>query len=129
MLDPTFNYLIVYFNEMDPLGDLFSFINKDDLNGDKETLSKFNKRCNLCKEGEVHEKCTTGPNFKTDGEFACNKCEYTCDKKMRLRFHIEAVHIKVKRFKCSACSYASFQGHAVQRHAKEKHKDETPFLP
>ena len=28
---------------------------------------------------------------KTDGEFACNRCEYTCDKKMRLRFHIEEV--------------------------------------
>ena len=87
---------------MDPLGDLFSFISNNDVNEDIETKRpSLSKSCNLCKEGKVHGECTTNQRYKTrgkktDGEYACEKCEYTCDKKMRLRYHIEEVHIKVK---------------------------------
>ena len=128
---------------MDPFGDLFSFINTNDLKKKKEVhnihkktdktfevqklkLTKNNKICKLCEEGEVHEQCTVVQKYKrkgqnNDGKHVCDKCEYTSDIKILLRFHIEAVHLKIKCYRCSVCDYASYQIHSLKIHVKSKH--------
>ena len=84
--------------------------------------------CKLCEEGELHEECekvekrrTRGK--KTDGEYKCDKCEYTCDKDKLLRFHIEAVHLQVKNFKCSLCSHSTYFKQATEKHLNNMHKE------
>ena len=103
---------------MDPFGDLFSFINNDDLKeggvqtGEKKPRKKLvSILCQLCKEGKVHEKCKQKSKSvqKTDVEFACDKCEYTSNIKYHLQFHIEAVHLNIKNFRCSSCLHETYQ--------------------
>ena len=130
---------------MDPFGDLFSFIKKNDLKEEKEVvnllrdtdknikaqrleLTKNEKRCKLCEEGEVHEECTTVQKNTRDPKhfrkYVCDQCEFTSDKKTVLRLHIEVVHLKLKRYKCSACLYASYNRRALRNHVERIHKDE-----
>ena len=124
---------------MDPFGDLFSFINNNDLREEEEVpkdiekgkgaqkpKKKFAKiMCQLCEEGEVHEECKQKRKsgvWKTDGEYACDKCEYTGDKKQRLIYHVEAVHLKMKIFRCSVCSHETYFKKNLQLHVKRMHK-------
>ena len=89
------------------------------------------KRPSLSKEGEVYEEYTTNQKFKTrgkksDGEYACDKCDYTCDTKQLLRNHIEAVHLKVKNYKCSSCSWVcSYNKQTLKSHIKRMHKEDS----
>ena len=62
---------------------------------------------------------------QTDGEYVCDKCEYTSDKKKNLGYHEKAVHLKLKRYKCSACLHISYLKRTLQIHVKRKHKDDT----
>ena len=132
---------------MDPLGDLFSFINTNVLK-EEERVNKFlkdnsknfetkkrkiKKRCKLCEVGEIHEECMTVDNLKTrgkttDGEYVCDKCEYTSDKKKNLGYHEKAVHLKLKRYKCSACLHLSHTRGTLQIHVKSKQKHETCII-
>ena len=100
---------------MDPFGDLFSFIKKNDVNEDKGIQNNETKRQSISKRR----------NKKTDGEYACDKCEYTCVIKNVLRIHNEAVHLKVKNYECSACSHRSYSKLSVKAHVKSIHNDET----
>ena len=130
---------------MDPFGDLFSFINKNDLKEEKEVknlvsdtdanirvqrldLTKNEQICKLCEKGEFHEECTTVQKLNTRDpknfrKNTCDKCEFTSDKKTVLRLHLEAVHLNIKKYKCSACSYASYYRPALRKHFKAIHKD------
>ena len=99
---------------MDPIGDLFSFIKKN-VNEDKGIQNNETKRQSISKRRSK----------KTDSEYACDKCEYTCVIKKALRFHIEAVHLKVKNYECSACSHRSYSKQSVKAHVKSMHNDET----
>ena len=89
---------------MDPFTDIFAFISNNDTSGinffkdgnmetKKQSLPKNNKSCFFCEVGEVHDECTHIKKGKkkvkdTDGEYACDNCEYTGDKKQLLTFHI-----------------------------------------
>ena len=80
---------------MDPFGDLFSFIKKNDLKEEKEVknldsdtdeniraqrldLTKNEQICKLCEKGEVHEECTTVQKLNTRDPKNFRK--NTCDK-------------------------------------------------
>ena len=52
-------------------------------------LTKNEKRCKLCEEGEVHEECTIVQ--KTDEKYVCDKCDYTSDKIMNVKLHNKTV--------------------------------------
>ena len=125
---------------MDPFGDLFSFINNNDLKEGEGVQNDIEKKkggqkprrkllkiiCQLCEEGEVHEQCQqkrTSKAWKTDGEYACDKCKYTGDKPQHLRYHIEGIHSKIKNFRCSLCSHETYNKLTLQLHVKRQHKN------
>ena len=128
---------------MDPFRNIFAFISKDDTKEelevenflkDKNTekkkpgLPKSNKTCFLCEEGEIHDECTNIKKVKTkgkqtDGKYVCDKCEYTSDMRKNMRIHTEAVHLKIKHFRCSVCFYEKYRKHEIEFHMKSKHKD------
>ena len=127
---------------MDPFTDIFAFISNNDTNdinffkdgimeSKKQSLPKNNKSCFFCEVGEVHNECTHVKKGKkkvkdTDGEYACDKCDYTCDTKQLLRNHIEAVHLKVKNYKCSSCSWVcSYNKQTLKNHIKRRHKEDS----
>ena len=147
LLNNTFSFYFMVLIKMDPFGSLFSFINRDasqeeeqvpqdiDNNIEKKKRNKEQKAktkllqsgCKLCEEGQVHEDCTEKRKTKgrkTDGEFACDKCDYTCDRRKSFDIHIEGVHLKQKNFKCSLCSHSTYNRANLQYHTKKKHKGE-----
>ena len=80
-------------------------------NHDKVEIDLLRIGCKFCEEGEVHEKCIVAGKIlgrKTDGKYACNKCEYTVDRKGLLRIHNEYKHLKIKRYKCSNCLHETY---------------------
>ena len=136
---------------MDPLEDLLSFKINKDLKEEKE-IQDFLKNidesigstkrekeqkprkkvlqieCQLCEEGEVHEECSQkrkSQGWNTDGEYACDKCDYSVDRKELLRHHIEAVHLKIKIYRCSSCSHETYFKKGLTLHIKSKHKNES----
>ena len=89
--------------------------------------------CNMCQTEEIHDACKTvisdvkkrkTRGNQTDGKYVCDKCEYTCNNNQSMRLHNDAVHLKIKKFKCSSCSFESCYKPAMQNHLKRKHKDE-----
>ena len=128
---------------MDPFRNIFAFIGKDDTKEEEEVenffkdkntekkepgLPKSNKTCFLCEEGEIHDGCTNIKKVKTkgkkaDGKYVCDKCEYTSDKRICMKSHKEAVHLKIKHFRCSVCFYEKYRKHEIEFHMKSKHKD------
>ena len=84
--------------------------------------------CKLCEEGKVHEKCTTvqksiRKGHKNDRKYVCDKCEFTSNKKILLRLHIEAEHLKIKCYRCSMCDYEAYDRQTLKTHVKREHKD------
>ena len=57
----------------------------------------------------------------------CDQCEYSTDKKDRLRRHVLTVHAKEKAFHCTQCEYSSARKDKVQRHMATVHTSEKPF--
>ena len=93
---------------MDPFGNLFSFIDgvasKEGQKVPQDIDTTIEKKklvpkikllqngCKLCEEGELHGECTQkrkSRGRKTNGEYACDKCDYTCDIRKSLETHIE----------------------------------------
>ena len=72
-------------------------------NSKKDTKSKVSEKSI---KAEQKDRKTRGK--KTYGEYACDSCEYECDIKVFMRLHKEAVHLKIKRFKCSNCEYEGY---------------------
>ena len=81
--------------------------------------------CSPCENNLAHEFCERSKKHKPqNGKFHCTDCDFTSNLE-NLNFHNEAVHMKIKRYKCSACLHASYSRQALQSHVKSKHKDET----
>ena len=127
---------------MDPFRNIFAFISNDDTKEEEEVenflkdkktekkkpgLPKSNKTCFLCEEGEIHDECTNIKKVKTkgkkaDGKYVCDKCEYTSDNRICLKSHKEAIHLKIKHFRCSVCFYEKYRKNEIESHMKSKHK-------
>ena len=56
------------------------------------------------------------------GEFKCNECEYTFCSKQSLKFHFEAVHLRINKFFCRFCDYKCYHITSMRHHMKSKHE-------
>ena len=80
--------------------------------------------CSLCETNQIHKICE-GKAQKPDGKYSCDKCDFTTNNQNYIKHHNEAVHLKTKNFRCSACVFVKFKKEEIRRHIKLKHKNET----
>ena len=106
---------------MDALDNVFAFLKDNKLNNLEEDVvnahnvkddSSYNKK----PKSKIIRRKQTG------GRLSCDKCDYKCDEQRALKYHIEAVHLKIKRFQCGECSYKSYLNQNVRTHMKSVHK-------
>ena len=79
---------------MDPLDNIFAFLQGDTLQKIKEDVVNANNVKNdspATKKNELKKICKK----QTDGRLVCDKCDYKCDKQQALKYHNEAVHLKI----------------------------------
>lgn len=56
-------------------------------------------------------------------KFTCDICQYSCQTKNRIAFHIKQRHLKIIKFKCEYCGFEidnrqSFNYHIITKHTK-----------
>ena len=57
------------------------------------------------------------------GDWQCNECYRTSNKKINIMEHIEASHVKSPGYNCDIC-YKTFKTkHSLRTHKNVKHKD------
>ena len=57
---------------------------------------------------------------KDKDEFTCRTCEYSTNRKVNLRIHINSVHNEV-RYPCGKCKYQATQQSHLYRHNRTRH--------
>ena len=65
---------------------------------------------------------------KNTGRHACNQCNYTTDRLFDMRNHINAVHLKLRPFKCSECELFFTQKCHLTSHNKCVHEHVKSFV-
>jgi len=78
-------------------------------------------KCDLCDkcvwtEQQLRVHKTRHENSREDGTFSCDKCNYVCAKAHRLKFHIDAVHLGIKKHLCDWCPSAFATTSALNKH-------------
>ena len=58
---------------------------------------------------------------KMTKRFNCDKCPYTVDNPAHFRFHVKAVHDKIKDNTCGQCDFASASKYRLQYHIATVH--------
>ena len=108
-------------------------ITLDDVFKCNECEFAAHKKSALVKHKETHfllflkekkEDVQDTDNKKHKKQFVCNTCPSSFDDKERLRRHVEALHLKLLRFKCSLCHFQNYFKASVQKHQGSKHKGE-----
>ena len=56
------------------------------------------------------------------GKNICEKCGKPCDSPFQLDRHVEAVHLKLKPYKCNQCNFASAHPSNLKKHVKSAHE-------
>ena len=54
----------------------------------------------------------------------CTECDFKTNVRTNLTHHVEAVHLKKKRFECTYCDYRFVQKRNLQNHIKRNHEQE-----
>ena len=62
----------------------------------------------------------------TAKKYKCDKCDFSCIERYRLKAHIEAIHKKSVRYECEKCKYFSFRKGGLQTHIKMVHEKHRP---
>ena len=58
----------------------------------------------------------------------CELCEYTCDKRDRMRRHVRSVHYPgYKPYSCTICAFSTGRKDKLKRHMDCVHCDEKPY--
>ena len=93
--------------------------------------TEFKLKCDECdktvgthQQLKVHK--TRHEHSTEDGHFSCDKCEYKCKKANRLKFHIDCVHLGVKKHLCDWCPAAFATKSSLNKHILS-HTDERNF--
>ena len=58
------------------------------------------------------------------GQFKCTTCEYSSVREQSLKYHVDIVHLKVKKYFCKNCSFKSYFKKAMGIHMKSNHDEE-----
>ena len=108
-------------------------ITLDDVFKCNECEFEAHKKSALVKHKETHFlvflKEKKGDEQDTDNkiqknQFVCNTCPSSFGDKESLRRHVESLHLKLLRFKCSFCNFQHYYEVSVQKHQVIKHKGE-----
>ena len=73
---------------------------------------------------ESHIRLNHGEDAVKGGEvLQCKICEFQTKKTQCLTIHRQSIHDKIKRFKCSECTYKSYFGQGMEGHVKRNHNE------
>ena len=56
------------------------------------------------------------------GDLQCLECNFCTDKKQRLKYHFESLHLKLLRYQCGCCNKRNYYIHDLQKHMRKIHK-------
>ena len=80
----------------------------------------------LIKEEPIDDSTTTKINTqvnefvnKIGNKFMCKTCSSTFRNVADLKSHIKIIHLKLKRFRCKMCSYASYYKRSIRSHFRK----------
>ena len=95
--------------------------------------SHVDEKCHILKIGckACEERGSEESHYKGHGrnrKFKCqeNGCDFTSNKKLRLRNHHEHKHLKILRFSCNLCSMKTYYKHTLKSHHIIQHPNESP---
>ncbi len=65
--------------------------------------------------------------LKVKKPLECSSCPYSTTRRVDLRRHVRAVHLKIKNQRCSQCDYATSHAANLRGHMKKWHKKQEPL--
>ena len=78
--------------------------------------------CNICGKVLKHLKVHMEKIHQSgDNIHKCELCSYSTNTRLRLIYHIKALHTLVRDFKCSNCDYKSYSKGKLSEHQKSVH--------
>ena len=57
-----------------------------------------------------------------NGVYMCGHCQYTCEKRQRMTFHIEARHVQGSVYSCDLCDKICSTRNAIRVHKSRFHR-------
>ena len=72
-------------------------------------------------KSEIEKRKKTNASKK---ENQCNFCPYVAKQKRNLSEHINKIHEKIWRYKCSKCDFSSYGHNQIKDHQRRRHADE-----
>ena len=124
----TPKYISKYNDEIDSADEIFSTSVKEE--GTTEKAEVFG----TCVDKGKDEESSQVSDYKIVYEhtqsrvWACEKCEYSCNKRSNLKSHVERIHERVKRYKCDTCEFASYERRKVIMHRRAVHDKIKDFI-
>lgn len=78
---------------------------------------------------KTHEHRHTVPaQEKTCHTFFCDLCSFSSDKKIRVQYHIERIHLQLRKFKCRMCPADFVHSSLLQYHELRVHLNLRKFV-
>ena len=101
---------------------------KKHINENHEKLEQNLLHCNHCdytnmRQGNLNRHMLTHANkIHKIGQFKCDKCDFSDDKKNRLTQHLKRKHLMVDNvFECRECDFRTLLENELGKHIKEQH--------
>jgi len=93
--------------------------------------AEFKQKCDECEKTVWTDQQMKVHKMKhihtsANGSLTCDRCEYKCKTAHRLKFHIDAVHLGIKRHLCQWCPAAFATSSSLNKHILT-HTDERKF--
>lgn len=103
-----------------------------DINIKKEMCDTYPTISNVCtKQEQINKTMPKIQKFSTElgkcKTFICERCPFTTAVKETLKYHIDAVHLKIKENKCNFCEFRTFKRWNLQRHINARHLVRTTY--
>ena len=76
-----------------------------------------------CKTAKINTLVNEFVN-KIGNKFMCKTCSSTFRNVADLKSHIKIIHLKLKRFRCKICNYASYYKKTIKSHLKRHNKNQ-----